>query len=330
MKTIIRKLPMSCAEALVGIAAAFFYSGESNAHERWILTPEQIAQWNSLPTPTFYSELSIGNFAMVSMFLLFILGWIRLGFTGARELFPELQARLGSYGEHVPRILRVCLSWMLISSALGLEPRLGVAAFTSPTLFAPDLELSSLGPGWSWLSGFEILLGLAILFGIYVRLCAIVLMLLGLLGGWLFGLGFLAYGGAILGASIYLLLQGPGRHYPPLPVPTVFQGIVAWLEAQPRSRAQFIMRVLTGLTMLYLGIAFKVMQPNLVIGIIKTYQIPLLSSMPEGFSLFMALVEVSAGLLMIAGHFQMSSSRCWQRQDHLRKMCYHSCYTDSV
>ena len=301
MKTIIRKLPMSCAAALLGIAAAFLYSGESNAHERWILTPEQIAQWNSLPTPTFYSELSIGNFAMVSMFLLFILGWIRLGFTGARELFPELQARLASYGEHVPRILRVCLSWMLISSALGLEPRLGVAAFTSPTLFAPDLELSSLGPGWSWLGGFEILLGLAILFGIYVRLCAIVLMLLGLLGGWLFGLGFLAYGGAILGASIYLLLQGPGRHYPPLPVPTVFQGIVAWLEAQPRSRAQFIMRVLTGLTMLYLGIAFKIMQPNLVIGIIKTYQIPLLSSVPEGFSLFMALVEVSAGLLMIAG-----------------------------
>ena len=151
------------------------------------------------------------------------------------------------------------------------------------------------------MSGFEILLGLAILFGIYVRLCAIVLMLLGLLGGWLFGPELLAYGGAILGASIYLLLQGPGRHYPPLPVPMVFQGLVAWLEAQPRSRAQFILRVLTGLTMLYLGIAFKIMQPNLAIGIIKTYQVPLLSSVPEGFSLFMALVEVSAGLLMIAG-----------------------------
>lgn len=301
MKTIIRKPPASCTMALLKVAAAFFYAGEANAHERWILTPEQIAQWSTLPKPTFYSELSIGNFAMVAMFLVFIVGWIRLGFTGARELFPDLQARLASYGEHVPRILRVCLSWMLISSALGLEPRFGVEAFTSPTLFAPDLELRSLGPAWSWLSGFEILLGLAILFGIYVRLCAVVLMLLGLLGGWLFGLEFLAYGGAILGASIYLLLQGPGRHYPPLPVPVVFQGAVAWLEAQPRTRAQFIMRVLTGLTMLYLGIALKIMQPNLVIGIIKTYQVPLLSSAPEGFSLFMALVEVSTGLLMIAG-----------------------------
>jgi len=301
MKTITKTPPFSYTATLSGIVIAFFYAGESKAHERWILTPEQIAEWNSLPKPTFYSELSVGNFAMVAMFLLFIVGWIRLGFTGARELFPDLQARLASYGEHVPRILRVCLSWMLISSGLGLEPRFGVAAFTSPTLFAPDLELRSLGPAWSWLSGFEVLLGLAILFGIYVRLCAVVLMLLGLLGGWLFGPGFLAYGGAILGASLYLLLQGPGRHYPPLPVPPAFQGLVSWLEAQPRSRAQFIMRVLTGLTMLYLGIAFKILQPNLAIGIIKTYQVPILSSAPEGFSLFMALVEVSTGLLMIAG-----------------------------
>ena len=119
MKTIIRKLPASGAAALAGLAMALFYAGESNAHERWILTPEQIAQWNSLPKPAFYSELSIGNFTMVFMFLLFILGWIRLGFTGARELFPELQARLASYGEHVPRILRVCLSWMLISRLWG-------------------------------------------------------------------------------------------------------------------------------------------------------------------------------------------------------------------
>lgn len=288
-------------QCLAGVAMFFGLVRESLAHERWVLTPEQIEQWNAMPKPAFYSELSFGNVAMVLAFLLFIFGWIRLGFTGARELFPDLQARLASYGEHVPRILRVCLAWMLISSAFGLEPRTGVVPFASPTLFAPDLELSLLGPGWGWLRWFEVLLGLAIFFGVYVRGCAVLLMLLGLLGGWLFGLGFLAYGGAILGASLYLLMQGPGRHYPPLPIPAPFVALVAWLEAQPRPRAQFIMRVLTGLTMLYLGVAFKIMQPNLAVAILKIYQVPILSSAPEGFSLFMALVEVSAGLLMIAG-----------------------------
>jgi len=91
----------------------------ANAHETWVLTPEQIEYFNSLPKPSLYTELSITNLAIVSSFLIFILGWIRLGFTGARELFPDLQARLASYGEHVPRILRVCLAWMLIHQLSG-------------------------------------------------------------------------------------------------------------------------------------------------------------------------------------------------------------------
>lgn len=285
----------------LGAVLALLFSGAGLAHERWILTPEQIAQWNALPKPLLYSEPTFANVAMVSVFLLFIVGWIRLGFTGARELFPDLQARLASYGEHVPRILRVCLAWLLISSAFGMEPRSGVAPFTSPTLFAPDLELSALNANWAWLRWLEALLGVAILLGVYVRFCAALLILLGLLAGWLFGAAFLAYGGALLGASIYLLLQGPGRHYPPLPTPAVLQGVQAWLAAQPRARAQAIMRVLAGSTMLYLGVVFKIMQPNLALAIITLYQVPILSAAPEAFSLLMALVEVAAGLLLIAG-----------------------------
>ena len=301
MKIIKNPSAFPVSVALFGFAISLLFAETSSAHERWVLTPEQIEQWNALPKPQFFTDLSFGNFAMVAMFLLFIFGWIRLGFTGARELFPDLQARLASYGEHVPRILRVCLAWMLISSAFGIEPRAGVEPFTSPTLIAPDLELSLLSSGWAWLRWLEALLGLAILFGVYVRFCAVVLMALSLLAGWLFGVHFLAYGGALLGASIYLLMQGPGRHYPPLPTPAPLLGIQDWLAAQPRSRAQFIMRVLTGCTMLYLGVTFKLMQPNLAIGIINIYQVPILSAAPEGFSLFMALVEISAGLLMIAG-----------------------------
>jgi NADH dehydrogenase FAD-containing subunit/class 3 adenylate cyclase/uncharacterized membrane protein YphA (DoxX/SURF4 family) len=282
-------------------ALALLFPSAGSAHERWILTPEQIAQWNALPKPLLYSEPSFANVAMVLAFLLFIVGWIRLGFSGARELFPDLQARLASYGEHVPRILRLCLAWLLISSAFGLEPRAGVEPWASPTLFAPDLELSALNADWAWLRWLEALLGVAILLGVYVRFCAVLLMLLGLLAGWLFGPAFLAYGGALLGVSIYLLLQGPGRHYPPLPTPAFLQGVQAWLAAQPRARAQAIMRVLAGSTMLYLGVAFKIMQPNLALAIITLYQVPVLSAAPEAFSLLMALVEVAAGVLLIAG-----------------------------
>jgi len=80
-KTTSRMLPLAfslCSPLL------FFLLPSAEAHERWVLTPEQIAEWNALPKPLIYSELSFSNVAMVSMFLLFILGWIRLGFTGAR------------------------------------------------------------------------------------------------------------------------------------------------------------------------------------------------------------------------------------------------------
>ncbi len=238
---------------------------------------------------------------MISLFLLFVAGWVRLGFTGARELFPDLQARLASYGDHVPRILRVCLAWMLLSSAFGAEPRFGIAPFTTPTLFAPDLLLRDLGPGWAWLRWAEIVIALAILFGLYVRFFAAMLIVLALLGAALFGAPILAYAGALIGVCIYLVMQGPGRHYLPLPTMTPFIPLQSWLAAQPRQRAQAIMRVLTGATLLYLGIYFKVLQPNLLLGIIKTYHLPILSSAPESFTLLMTLVEVAAGVLILAG-----------------------------
>ncbi|MEY3789144.1 MAG: hypothetical protein RLZ75_3352, partial [Pseudomonadota bacterium] len=286
---------------VISVIGLLFFSELTLAHERWILTPDQIEYWNSQQRPGIFSQFSVLNVTMILVFSIFIVGWVWLGFTGARELFPDLQARLSSYGDHVPRILRVCVAWILLSSALGAEPRFGVAEFTTPTFFAPDLDLNQLSADWAWLRWAEIILGITILFGIYVRLFASLLILLSLLGFYLYGEAIFAYAGAILGASIYMVLQGPGRHYLPLPTPAVFQGIQSWLADQPRQRAQAIMRILTGTTLLYLGVFFKVMQPNLSIGIITHYQLPILSAHPEAFTLVMALVEVSAGILMIAG-----------------------------
>lgn len=105
---------------------------------------------------------------------------------------------------------------------------------------------------------------------------------------------------ALIGASSYLLMQGAGRHFLPLPTPPFMLGVQSWLEEQPRQRAQAIMRVLTGATMLYLGVYFKVFQPNLVLGIISMHHVPVMSTTPETFALPMALVEVSVGILIIA------------------------------
>ncbi|MFM8341750.1 MAG: BLUF domain-containing protein [Methylomonas sp.] len=283
------------------ITGLLFFSSAVLAHERWILSSEQIEQWNAHLRPALFSSFLTLNLIMISGFSLFIIGWVWLGFTGARELFPDLQARLSSYGDHVPRILRVCIAWILLSSAFGAEPRFGVEPFTSPTFLAPDLELNQLDSKWYWLRWAEIFLGLTILFGFYVRVFAGLAIVLCLLGGILYGEAIMAYAGAFIGGNLYLVLQGPGRHYLPLPTLPLLRPLQTWLGEQPRLRAQAIMRIMTGTTLLYLGVFFKVMQPNLSIGIITLYELPILSINPEAFTLFMALVEVSAGILMIAG-----------------------------
>ncbi len=289
------------APFLAGISLTLCLGGETVAHERWILTPQEIAEWNARAKPLIFTQISFSNVVMISLFLVFLVGWVRLGFTGARELFPDLQARLSSYGDNVPLILRFCLAWMFISSAFGAEPRHGVEPFTSPTLFAPDLELREVGPAWLWLRWAELAIGLAMLLGVYVRFLAAVTIVLGLLGGWLFGSAILSYAGALIGVCIYLLMQGPGRRFIPLPTLSIFVPLQSWLASQPRQRAQAIMRLLTGATILYLGVYFKVLQPNLLLGIVETYHLPVLSSAPEAFTLLMTLVEVSAGILVMAG-----------------------------
>jgi NADH dehydrogenase FAD-containing subunit len=271
------------------------------AHEGWILTPAEMLEWNSKPKPDLFIQWSPTNIAVIGGALLFAMVWVRLGFTGARELFPDLQARLSSYGEYSAVILRVALAWTLLASAFAMEPRVGNDLFESPTFLAPDLELRLLGPDWMWLREAQIVLGLMFLFGVYVRLAAALLLAASVLATYLFGRDMLSYLTAVWGIALYLLLQGPGRRFVPLPVPRLVQPLVDALAAVPRQRAQFLLRILVGLNFLFLGIYFKVLQPNLALGIIETYQVPILSLAPEFFVLLMAVVETFAGIFLLLG-----------------------------
>jgi hypothetical protein len=72
--------------------------GVALAHEQWVLTPEQMQEWDAKLLPDLFATWSPGNVIPILAFLAFLACWIRLGFTGARELFPDLQARLASHG----------------------------------------------------------------------------------------------------------------------------------------------------------------------------------------------------------------------------------------
>lgn len=289
--------------ALLLYASMFAVAQTSGAfaHEHWILTPEQIAALNAMPKPGLFSHISTYNVVTITLFVIFVIWAVRLWFGVAHELLPGLKLRLSSYGGLVSPILRFCVAWALLSSAFGAEPRFGVEPFASPTLFAADLELQRAGSEWLWLRWAEVVIAVALLLGVYVQLFAGLLILLAMLGAWLFGEDILAYAGALIGVAIYLLTQGPGRFHPPLPTPGFLVPVQTWLESTPRLRAQAIMRILTGLTLLYCGVWFKALHPNLLLGIITAYKLPILSSAPEFFTLLIAMIEISVGILLATG-----------------------------
>jgi hypothetical protein len=62
------------AAALMALAPLFLFARTASAHEQWIVTPEQIVQWNAKPRPEFYTIWSAGNVTLILAFSLFIMG----------------------------------------------------------------------------------------------------------------------------------------------------------------------------------------------------------------------------------------------------------------
>ncbi len=157
---------------------------EATAHESWVLTPAQMAEWNTKPMPEIFTRFNATNISICVFMALFLTGWVLLDYTGARELFPDLQVRLASYGGYAAVALRVSLFILLGMAAFGLGPRHGTALYEAPTLGAPDLELRRLGPGTIglkpgtfvlWMAVVETIAGVLVMAGVLMRPLSLVL-----------------------------------------------------------------------------------------------------------------------------------------------------------
>ncbi len=281
---------------------AVFLSLPAAAHERWVLTPDQMKTLNAEPKPDIYTTftlegtLVLGFFGSILLFLIYI-----HYFRKPAKWLLLLSGRMQRFVQWIQPLLRLTLGWTLIASAMGLVPRLGNSAMAYPTLLAPDLEIAVLGPGWHWLIWAEIILGFWFMSGLWTRVASCVLIVLIHIALGLFGEPFIAYYPTFLGIAIYLLIRGGGRGT--MQTRTLFglQPLVDWLHEMPMRYPQYILRVLAGLNFIYLGLWFKVLQPNLAVGIIEIYEIPIMCEAPACFTLIMACVEIVAGIAIMAG-----------------------------
>jgi len=114
----------------------------------------------------------------------------------------------------------------------------------------------------------------------------------------LWGAAMFAYAPIWFGVGYYLLVRKGGYY---AYRPRTLAGLSACFPPLLFRYPQLVLRILTGMGFIYLGVCFKIMQPNLTVAIITLYHVPILSYAPETSVFLMAMIECAGGLLILAG-----------------------------
>ena len=287
-----------------GFTAAFTLAltASASAHEAWLLTAQEMISLAAAPKPDIFTNpLLAGPLAAVLAIAVFGAICLEprwLGFEN-RCLGP-IANRVGEFG---PLFVRIGLAIMLFTAALGLLPAAGVSVGTRPTLFVPDMQLKLFAPAWGLLVPVQLALAAMLAAGIGTRIAGLGVACLAVLGLSLFGETFLAYAGHFVVPGLYLVFAGSGRLALKLPralakrLPSAMP--LDGLELTPAVYRGLMM--LFGLNFVYLGITYKLLQPTLLIAILEHGQFPNFGIDYGLIAFVMTFVEISAGLLLVAG-----------------------------
>lgn len=283
-------------------AVTLVMTASAGAHEAWLLTPQEMISLAAAPKPAlFTSPLLAGPLAGVLAGVVFAAVCLEPRWQAIEDrLLRPLAERGGEFG---PLLVRIGLAIMLFTAALGLLPAAGVAVGTRPTLFVPDMQLKLFDPAWGLLVPAQLALAAMLITGLGVRIAGVGVAALAVLGLHLFGESFLAYAGHFVVPGLYLAFAGAGRFAAKLP--ESLAGRVP--AASPLDRLALTPAVYRGLMILfganfaYLGITYKLMQPTLLIAILEHGQFPEFGLGYGLVAFVMTFVEVSAGLLLVAG-----------------------------
>lgn len=276
------------------------------AHEAWLLTPNQILSLNSLPLPKSFAIDNILTLAiMVTMVAAFMVAyWCEIILKPKekaleKKILPHIEA-------YLPLIVRICLGFIMLYASFGGLPRHGIGAYGSPTLFVPDLDLrivGATGTEWLFLGKVQFILAISMILGVFVRVSSLCVMGLVVLGAFLFGSEMMvSYAAHFMMPALFLLCVGAGRYYSlSLKLPKICNMIQEFFMRCDRAIIYRVILIGTGFNFILLALMFKFMQPNLLINILVEGGFPLFGLPVEYMALFMAMIEVIAGICIMVG-----------------------------
>ncbi len=280
---------------LTFLALVALFMLPSHAHEVWLLTPAQVAALVTHPQPALFL-----GFSPITMLIALIAGGAVLAATMLDRHLVAHEVRLLQWLPRHPEYLvltacRLGVGILCISAALGMAPRYGTPYFTNPTLFVSDLDLTRFSPEiMRTIQYAQIGLGLLLILNLMTRFAALgVIVLIGA-GLWLFDKDMLPYLGHMLAPAGVVAALGswflPRYHWR-----------ITSHNALITTRVLTLFRIAMGLNFIYLAIAFKIQQPNLLIAIIEGAGLPTFGFSVIILSYIMGIVEFTIGVLIVVG-----------------------------
>ena len=290
----IRHVPM--ARFATALPLLLCLSPPVAAHEAWLLTPSEIEALSRAPIPElFRSQLWLGLAAAIGFALTLVALRIEPVIAGIEDrFFVPMWKRYGDIG---PLVLRCGLAVMMLLGASGGLPRHGVAPWTTPTFLVPDMQLTG-AAGAELLIGVQVTLALLLIAGLATRACGVAMVAMAGAGLAVFGPVFWSYAPHFSGPGLILIALGAGRfscdHVLNLDVGerwvTPYRQLV-WRGAQ----------VVIGAGFVYLGLAYKLTQPTLLIAILEHGNMPTFGLPMPVIALVMTGVEILSGALLVSG-----------------------------
>lgn len=274
-------------------------STQASAHEAWLLTPKQMIELAKQPLPELFTSLwpATGFIAAFVCFVSIMVVLEERWLAFEHRTFRPVVSRAEDWG---PLVIRLGLAIMLFTAATGLLPLHGTAVGTKPTLFVPDMQLKLIDPFWRYLVQAQIIVAALLAFGFATRLAALCVIAMSVIGFATFGEPFANYGFHFIAPAVFILGAGAGRFsMMHLLAPDMTTFTRNW-PSVPTLTYRVVLLMVGG-TFAYLGITCKMMQPTLLIAILKHGDFPMLGLSYEVVALIMGLVEITAGLLLAAG-----------------------------
>ncbi|MEM8958593.1 MAG: DoxX family membrane protein [Pseudomonadota bacterium] len=275
----------------------------AHAHEAWLIHPLKMVGLFDTPLSDVWTRVTVLSIATGCVLLI---GLAVADYLDRR--FQPLEQKLDRKYRDTSRewallILRMTLGLLMVSAAFGLNPRHGTPYFVEPTLFVPDLELSSVTNFYLPFAGVELLIGAALILGIYVNFASLLTILLVFLGFYWFGFEIMfAYAGHILAPAFVLIIEDRDRfeHVTPRDAwPEKFvQKLLPFMTIE---RSLILFRVLVGLNFMYLAVMDKYLHSPQLETIMLEHNMPTFGIPAANLIFVMAAVELACGFALVIG-----------------------------